>query len=353
MPSFKQYFYNLLTYKINGLFASFLRGVLFLFSLPYGLVVVILAFFYRIKSVRFQAKVISVGNITLGGTGKTPLVEYLSAKVACAGHKVAILTRGYKRNLRDPALQNLGDVPAMLAKNLPQVKVIVGKNRIKAAQTALNGYGADTLILDDGMQQWKIAKDLEIATINAADPFGNCRLLPAGFLREPLNALKRADIFVLTHLSSSRDPVELYARLRGLNPRALIVEADHKAESFSSIIDPQEVFDLNYFKEKVAVVFSGIGSPEGFEKNIRDLKVRIAKSIRFMDHHDYLQSEIDEIIKIARQMQADIIMTTQKDAVKVSRLKIRGAQIISLNIKLDIIKNEAEFNRRLLKLYSF
>ncbi|MFA5092640.1 MAG: tetraacyldisaccharide 4'-kinase [Candidatus Omnitrophota bacterium] len=352
MSSVREYLYNLVTGKISGPVAVFLRACLWVLSLVYGLGVTILANFYRAKAKRFKAKVISVGNITLGGTGKTTLVEYLSSKITSAGHKVAVLSRGYKRDTRRLGTQSLGDEPTMLVKNLPLVKVVVNKNRIKGAQTAIDGYAADTLIIDDGLQQWKIAKDLEIVTIDAANPFGNGRLLPAGFLREPLSALKRADVFVLTQVRPEQDIVELYARLRGINSRALIVESIHKMDGFNSLSTPNETLDLNSFKSKIAVVFSGIGNPEGFEKNIQDLGIHVAKSFRFIDHHDYLQADIDKIIKMARLMQADTIITTQKDAVKIRELEIKGAQIVWLNIKLSITHNETEFNRRLLKLYS-
>jgi len=348
----KEYLYNLLTYQIKGPVAVLLRGFLFILSLIYGLVVVVLANFYRIKPVRFSAQVISVGNITLGGTGKTTFVEYLADKLQASGKKIAILSRGYKRNTSKQGAQGMGDEPAMLEKKLPFLQVIVDKNRIRAALKAIRNFAVNTLILDDGLQQWKIFKDLEIVTIDAGNPFGNYRMLPAGFLREPLSALKRADIFVLTQVSLDQDTVKLYARLKGINPSALIVESVHKLEGFSGVSNALESLDVNYFKNKVAVVFSGIGNPAGFEKNICDLGIHIAKSLKFPDHYGYVQADMDEIIKIARQMNADTIITTQKDAVKIRELEVKGACIVALNIKLSITKNEAEFNRRLFKLYS-
>ena len=352
MFSIKNYLYNLLTYKIKGPFAVFLRGVLFVLSLVYGLVVVLLASFYRIKPARFSAKVISVGNITLGGTGKTTFVEYLANKLNAQSKKIAILSRGYKRDAGKQGIQGIGDEPAMLQKKLPFLQVVVDKNRVRAALKAIKNFAVNTLILDDGLQQWRIFKDLEIVTIDAGNPFGNYCMLPAGFLREPLSALKRADIFVLTQINLDQDTVELYARLKGINPSALIVESIHELDGFSSVSNPVESLEVNYFKNKVAVVFSGIGNPIGFEKSISDLGIHIAKSLKFADHHGYTQADIDEIIKVARQMHADAIITTQKDAVKVKELKIQGAGIVALNIKLNITKNEAEFNRRLFKLYS-
>ena len=153
----REYLYNLVTGKIKGPGGVFLRGCLLVLSLVYGVAVIILAGFYSLRPKRFSAKVISVGNITLGGTGKTTLVEYLSVKLSLSGHKIAVLSRGYKRDSRRPGVQGLGDEPAMLQNNLPLVRVVVDKNRIKAAQTAIRDYASDTLILDDGLQQWKIS----------------------------------------------------------------------------------------------------------------------------------------------------------------------------------------------------
>lgn len=348
----REYLYNLVTGKIKGPLAAFLRGFLFTLSFAYGLAIVVLARFYRIKPARFSAKVISVGNITLGGTGKTTFVEYLSNLLSSQGRKVAVLSRGYRRDTGRQGVQGIGDEPAMLRKRLPSVHVLVDKNRIKASFKAIRDYASDTLILDDGLQQWRIFKDLEIVTIDAENPFGNYCLLPAGFLREPLNALRRADIFVLTQVGSGKDTGKLTDKLKRVNSQALIIESIHKPVGFNSVSNPDELLEVGALKGKSVLIFSGIGNPRGFENCIGELGINIAKSSIFTDHHDYTQADIDSIIKEARQMNLAAIITTQKDAVKIKELQIKGAGILALNIKLSITKNEAEFNRRLLKLYS-
>ena len=345
--------YDLVTGKIKGPQGVFLRGCLFVLSLVYGAAVVVLAGFYRIRPMRFSAKVISVGNITLGGTGKTTLVEYLSAKLSLAGNKVAVLSRGYKRDSRRPGAQGMGDEPAMLQKNLPLVQVIVDKNRIKAARKAIRDYASDVLILDDGLQQWKIFKDLEIVTIDAQNPFGNYRILPAGFLREPLSALKRADIFVLTQVCSGQALSGLTAELKRINSRALIVESSHEPKGFSRLDQTGELSGPGFLQDKPAAIFSGIGNPDGFQKSVCGLGIKVAKYFKFPDHYDYTQADILRIIREAKENNWEAIITTQKDAVKVRELGVKGAEILVLEIKLNITKNEAEFNRRLLKLYSF
>lgn len=349
----QEYLYNLVTGKIKGPLGVLLRGCLFVLSLVYGGVVFILSVFYRIKRKRFSAKVISVGNITLGGTGKTTLVEYLSTKLSSAGYKVAVLSRGYKRNSRRAGFQGLGDEPMMLAKSLPQVSVIVNKNRIKAAQIAIREYAADTLILDDGLQQWKIFKDLEIVTIDAQNPFGNNRMLPAGFLREPLTALRRADIFVCTQVCPGQNMDVLTAKLKRINPRALIVESKHEPEGVSWLDHADELLDPGFLKGKSVAIFSGIGNPDGFKNCICGLGIKVAKYFKFADHYDYVQEDILQIIKEAKQNNLEAIITTQKDAIKIRELGIKSTGILVLKIKLSITKNEAEFNRRLFKLYSF
>jgi len=323
------------------------------FSLFYGLAVVIIAWFYRLHPARINCKVISVGNITLGGTGKTVLVEYLVERIIREGNKPAVLSRGYKRDARLSGEQSMGDEPAMLRRKFPHLPVIVDKDRLRGASKAIKDYAVNTLILDDGMQQWRIFKDLEIITIDSRNPFGNFRLLPAGFLREPLSSLKRADIFVLTKVDAGQDTAGITDRLRKLNPRALIVESRHFPESLTNLSKPDETLSTDSVKGKSVLVFSGIGNPQSFEDTIHSLGASISEALRFFDHYDYRQADLDNIIRLAKEKNIGTIITTGKDAVKISRLKLNYQGIFSLNIKLKLTKNEAEFDRRLFKLYSF
>jgi len=353
MPLAREYFLNLVTGKIKGLRGSFLRGCLFFLSLVYGAAVVILAGFYGIRRKKLGAKVISVGNITLGGTGKTTLVEYLCAKLIPVGNKIAVLSRGYKRDSGRTGAQGMGDEPAMLQKKFPSIHVVVDKNRIQGAETAIQDYACDTLILDDGLQQWRIFKDLEIVTIDAGNPFGNYHMLPAGFLREPLFALRRADVFVLTQTLPGQELEGLRAELKRINSRALIVESRHEPLGVSRLNYTDELLDPEFLKGKPAAIFSGIGNPEGFANCVSGLGVKVARSFVFADHHDYTQEDILRVIQEAKEDGLEAIITTRKDAVKIRELGIKGQEILVLEIKLKITKNEAEFDRRLLKLFSF
>jgi tetraacyldisaccharide 4'-kinase len=349
----QDYLYNLITDKYKGIIPSLIKLFLFILSLIYGLVIRVLIFFQHLSQYQLNAKVISVGNITLGGTGKTVLVEYIAKHLKQQGHKVAILTRGYKRKFTDYKI--MADEPYMLAKKLEGTPVIVDANRIRAGSQTINRYGVDTLILDDGFQQWKIKKDLEIATIDATYPFGNHYLIPRGILREPISSLRRADIFVLTKTNLNTDIDSLKEFLSKLNPEADIMESSHKPVCFYNLYKPKESQDLDIFKGKTVTLFSGIASPGSFENLIRGLDINIGLSFRFADHYPYKKEDLDKIIKSSKEKNIDTIITTEKDAVRVYDVlplekAVYSSEISVLKIALEI-KDEQGFHNRLLKLY--
>lgn len=345
--------YNLVTDKYKGIIPLVIRLFLFILSLIYGLVIRVLIFFRHISAYRLNARVISVGNITLGGTGKTILVEYIANHLKQQGRKVAILTRGYKRKITD--YKTMPDEPRMLTKKLEDIPVIVDANRIRAGNQAINKYGADTLILDDGFQQWKIKKDLEIVTMDATCPFGNQYLIPRGELREPISSLRRADVFVLTKTNLNTDIDALKEFLSKLNPKAGIIESSHKPVCFYNLYKPEELQDADIFKGKTVTLFSGIASPDSFENLIRGLGINIGLSFRFADHYPYKKEDLDKIIKSSEEKNIDAIITTEKDAVRVYDVlplekAVYSSQVFVLKISL-VIKDEQGFRNRLLQLY--
>lgn len=348
----KKYLYNLVTDKSRGFLAAILKFILLLLSFIYGLIIRILIFISSLDLKRFDIRVISIGNITVGGTGKTSLVEFISSHLKKRGHSLAVLTRGYKRKGAD----SMGDEPRMLSRNLGDIPVIVDKNRKRGAKRAIREYNSDTVILDDGMQQWHIRKDLEIVTIDALNPFGNRHMLPRGILRQPLSYLKNADIFVLTKTNLTNNLDKLIPVLNKYNPQALIVESIHNALGFYEMSKPRELFNLGYLKGKEVALLSGIGDPDSFTKLISSLGIRVGMDLRFSDHHNYTLGELEVIAGKVKENGLKVVVTTEKDAARFLDESLGifdNLQLLVLRIELKIVKNEELFFSRLLRLYSF
>lgn len=338
------YLYNLATDKYNGFIPSCVKFFLFILSLIYGFIVRILIFVYGFVRFRPDCKVISVGNITLGGTGKTPLVEYIGRYLKTQGHKVAIVSRGYKT----------GDEPRMLEKNLKNIPVIVDADRKRAIKRALGDYGIDTVILDDGLQQWKIKKDIEIVVIDAANPFGNGQMLPRGILRQPLSTLRCADIFVFSKTGLNPGIQNAKVFLQRINPAALSAESRHQPLGFYDPAEEEKLLNPDMLKGKTVTLFSAIGDPGSFEDSISKMGINIGLVFRFPDHHNYLKDDLDRIFKNSKENNIDTIITTEKDAVKLGGLKAPayGLRVLALRIELRITENEEGFRNRLLGVYS-
>lgn len=353
------YIYNLATDKDQRRISSLVKAFLFLLSFIYGLLVRPLSFFNRLFPYRIGCKVISVGNITLGGTGKTSLVSLIARYLKDKGHKPAVLTRGYKRKIKSgeagfPSCANMGDEPYMLKMNLTGVPVIVGADRAVTANSAICGHGADTVILDDGFQQWRLKKDMEIVTIDATCPFGNRNLIPRGILREPLSSLRRADIFVLTKTNLKPDNRGLKDFLMSVNPGGLIVESAHYPLGFYGIDREGGPLETDALRGKTVTLFSGIGDPGSFESLITGLGIEAGLVFRFTDHHSYSQKEIGNILRESQKKDISTIITTEKDAARLYGLlpQGHGLRILYMRIELKITANEQEFHNRLLGLYS-
>ncbi|MFA5117618.1 MAG: tetraacyldisaccharide 4'-kinase [Candidatus Omnitrophota bacterium] len=353
----KEYLLELATDKKQGAPAGIFKAVLFGLSILYGAIVRVLSRWCSLRPYRLPCKVVSVGNITLGGTGKTPLVEYIARYLKGRGSAVAIITRGYKRLKKNslPGYASMGDEAKMLAQNLQGVPVIVGADRVAGSLRAINEHKADTVIFDDGFQQWRIAKDLEIVVIDAAVCFGNRKMIPRGILREPLVSLKRADIFVLNNTHITAETSALRDSLAQLNPRALIVEALPQAAGFYRIDNPAELLAPSFFKGKTAVLVSGIGNPDAFEKLTGTLGIQSALSVRYQDHHCYSLRDWQLLCARAKEKNIEAIITTEKDAARFLSLYERNplCALYALRIELKIVKDEQRFLNRLLRLYSF
>jgi len=314
-------------------------------------------------------QVISVGNVTVGGTGKTPVVEAFARELAREGRRVAILSRGYRkeeppwlqrfidritlRDLRRPPrvvsdgkelLLNSamsGDEPYMLASNLPNVVVLVDRNRVKSGRHAIRTLGCDTLVLDDGFQYMHLKSRIQVVLVDKTNPFGNGNVLPRGLLREPVKNIKRATFLFITK-SDGRDSSALRAQLRALNPKAEIVECHHCARHLKNLFT-EEVKDLEFLKGRKITVVSGIAVPSGFERELRDRGAAIIDNNRFADHHRYSQQEIIDIVNKSKEIGAEAIITTEKDAVRFPRLNRRDVPIYFLRVDIEILSGEEDF----------
>lgn len=307
---------------------------------------------------------ISVGNITVGGTGKTPVVEMLARSLSERGRRVAILSRGYKskhprrggnrhapdeysprvvsdgkRVLLDA--DHAGDEPYLLARNLNRVSVLVDKNRVEAGRYAMSHMGVDTVILDDGFQYLALGQRLDLVLIDCTNPFGNGHLLPRGVLREPLSALKRANYFLLTKTGGLElEPIR--HKLREINPTAEIAETAYKPLYFEEVTSGRRQ-QPKFVRGKNVHVVSAIARPDSFEKTVEKLGARIRKRLRFVDHHRFSREEIHRIVAEASADGADCILTTQKDAVRLPPLKSTHVPVLFLRVAVKITRGPEDF----------
>ncbi len=312
--------------------------------------------------------VVVVGNLTVGGTGKTPVVEKFARTLAERGRKVAILSRGYKSR-KEPLLKKLwrnlshgeadppkivsngeevlldsevaGDEPYMLARNLPGVVVLVDKNRVKAGSYAIRRFGCDTLILDDGFQYLPLKGRLNLLLVDKTNPFGNQHLLPRGVLREPVKHLARASYIFLTK-SDGRKDEHLVEFIRENNPAAEIIECAHRPQ-FLQRIGGDERLPLERLRGARVAAFSGIASPESFEGMLRGHGAQILYNRRFLDHHRFSRAEIRRLYRDIAAAGTDFIVTTEKDAVRLFDDLEPPQPLYYLRLEIDILSGEEDF----------
>jgi len=338
-------------------------GLRFLSFLYYFLVQLRLFLYSHdlLKKERIRVPVISIGNITLGGVGKTPFVQYLARNLLRKGFEPAILSRGYGGKSEHSFLivsdgkqifstsEKAGDEPFLLARSLSGVPVLVGKDRVKTGRYAVEAFRVKFLLLDDGFQYLKLHRDLDILLIDTTNPFGSGWLLPAGILREPVRNLSRAHLFVLTKIEGEKEVQELERLLFSINPRAKILKAVHR---------PQKLWELGRRKERPIIYLEGrkilalssIGNPNSFEKTLHQLEVELKESIRFPDHHRYLKRELKEVEEKALKIGAEMVVTTEKDEARLPKDFSFSFPWMVLSISLEIIEGERELEEELKKL---
>lgn len=368
----ESYLLDIIEGRREGKRATILRGILRVLSWIFILIVQVRLWLYRHRIIRANTlgcQVISVGNLTVGGTGKTPVVEVFARNLQQQGRKVAILSRGYKSK-ELPFLQKMtqrittgkietpprvvsdgkrllldshtaGDEPYMLASNLPEVSVVVDKDRVKAGKYAIKELGCDTLILDDGFQYLKLGHRLDIALVDQTNPFGGGHLLPRGLLREPMRNIKRAGFIFITKCTTEGAP-ELKEQLRRMNPHAEISECRH-APKFLKDVFGETVYDLDWLKGKKIAAVSGIAVPESFENALRSFGAEIVYTRRFSDHHRFTQQEVINTINRSIKRGADAILTTEKDAVRFPFVDRRDIPTLFMRVQIEMLSGEEEF----------
>jgi len=314
-------------------------------------------------------QVIAVGNLTVGGTGKTPVVEKFARELRDQGRNVAILSRGYRSKptplhkwllnkllFRDDTTpprvvsdgksllldsEMAGDEPYMLASNLKDVVVLVDKDRVKSGRYAIEKFGCDTLLLDDGFQYWKLrGRRHDIVLIDRQQPFGNERLLPRGTLREPPSHLARASTIFIT--KSDGNTAELRRRIVQVNPTAGIIECIHHPIYLEDVFTGQRL-GLELLKGRKVASLSGIAQPESFEQSLVHLQAELVYSKRFADHHRFTQQEILNAINRSKKRQAEAIITTQKDAVRFPKIDRRDLPIFFMRVEIKILNGANDF----------
>lgn len=351
----QEYLYNLATDKKRGILSCILKFFLFLLSLFYGLLIRIILFCYNsniLKTTHLDCKVISVGNITLGGTGKTPLIELIAEFLVNKGFKIAILTRGYKKT---QAKDKKSDEATMLSAKLPAVPILVGRNRVENAKKAIKDYQVDLILLDDGFQHWRLHRDLDIVAIDSTNPFGNRNMLPRGILREPLSSLKRADIFVITKADFGQANLDKIESLINLtNPEAVVAESAH-SPIFLYRIDDKRVIDASLIRDKNVCLLASIGDPLTFEAMISKMGLNPSLKFYFIDHYQYKERDLAKVIATCKAREINTIITTEKDIPRLKSLKLdflNGFSILALRIGIKFTRNEKTFFERLLSVCS-
>jgi len=313
----QQAYRNLISGRSTEPTAAILRFFIGVASVGYSLVVRLRSFLYSKRWLEVHTTdvpVISIGNITTGGTGKTPLVIWLCNLLKEKNINCAVLTRGYKATQNSKLkTQNHIDEPAILAESCPQAKVIVNPNRVEAAVEAVSKFGAKVLIMDDGFQHRKLHRDLDIVTIDGTCPFGYGKVLPAGLLREPVVFLKRADAVVVTRCDqiSESELSQIEKELQLIDPDMIIAKSVHNLICAKSTAG--EKITIEQLKDEKIFAFCGIGNPDAFLNTIRNTGANLVGSKIYNDHYHYTNDCLADIYEQARCLKADLILTTQKD----------------------------------------
>jgi tetraacyldisaccharide 4'-kinase len=377
--TFRVWTENLETFVLEVIFeerrdtrAALMRALLHACSKLFQAGVKARRFLYDVRILRdatLGVQVIAIGNLTVGGTGKTPVVEKFARELRNQGRTVAILSRGY-RSKPQPVHEWLlnkilfradttpprvvsdgksllldsemaGDEPYMLASNLQDVVVLVDKDRVKSGRYAIEKFGCDTLLLDDGYQYWNLrGRRHDVVLVDRQQPFGNEYLLPRGTLREPPTHLARANTIFIT--KSDGQTAELRRRIAQFNSTAAVIECVHHPLYLEDVFTGRR-FGLEFLQGRKVASLSGIAQPDSFEQSLVKLGAELLYSKRFADHHRFTQQEILNVINRSKKRQAEAIVTTQKDAVRFPKLDRRDLPIFFMRVEIQIVSGANDF----------
>jgi len=308
-----------------------------------------------LKQKNLPGSVISVGNITVGGTGKTPAVIMLAEWAFGNGRRVAVLTRGYGGRRREKVLfvsgpegllaeaDEAGDEAYLLARRLHGIPVVVSSDRFDAGMAAHKKWESDFFIMDDGFQHLALKRQADLVLLDAGNPFGNGRLLPMGPLREPFAALKRADAIILTRSGGEKDK-KLEQLLRGKMPSMNVFKAIHRPRRVVFPVSGQ-INPIGFLRGKRVLGFAGIGKPYAFREMLVDLGVDLVWFKGFGDHHKFKESELHQILMSAREKSVELVLTTEKDWSRLARLDTGRPEIGYVEIEFNILGDRQCFEK--------
>jgi len=374
--SVESYILDVMNEKTHTKMGLFMRGFLFVCSRFYRNAVQFRNWLYDKGIFRRSALgclVVSVGNLTCGGTGKTPVTEIFARTLTDKGRKVAILSRGYKSkessstkkifSLFHPKEENqpprivsdgknlllssdvAGDEPYMLATNLKDVVVLVDRDRVKSGRYAIKQFEVDTLILDDGFQYLDLKPHINIVLVDSTAPFHNHHVLPRGLLREPIKNIRKANYVFLTKSNGGNHIRHLKKFIEHHNRRAEIIECTHKPKYLENAFKKGDIQPLSFLNGKKISALSGIAKPESFEVFLKNLGAELVYTKRFTDHHNYSQQEIINFINKSKRNNAEIAITTEKDSVRLPRLARQDIDFYHLRIEIDILSGFESFEQ--------
>jgi tetraacyldisaccharide 4'-kinase len=339
------YYLNLIRGRRRGPSAALQRAALWLLSKPYDWATRIRNRLYDRgwkRTHKAPVPVVSVGNLTLGGTGKTPCVEYVAGYYRGLGLLVATLSRGYG------AAAGRNDEVRVLEMNLDDVPHLQGADRVALARAAAEELESEVLILDDGFQHRRLARDLDVVLLDATDPWGQGYLFPRGLLREGPRGLARAGVIVLTRcdLVTPAEVARIRERAARLAPGVPVAETTHRPVEWVNA--ERAVLALEALRGRPVAAFCGIGNPDGFRQTLAGLGAEVAAFRAFPDHHAYARADVEDLRSWARQQATEcVVVTTQKDLVKLPLTRIGERELWALRIQLHFLAGQASLDRKL------